>query len=135
MDDMPARLFTVAEADAVLPTVKAQLERIGEARARLVRTAAELEELEHRRDRGNILQLAPALREARERLGSDREALRAAIGAITDQGIQIKGIDPPLLDFPAWRDGRVVLLCWLDGEPSVGHWHDLDAGFGGRKPL
>jgi hypothetical protein len=28
-----------------------------------------------------------------------------------------------------------VFLCWKHGESSVSYWHDLDAGFGGRKPL
>jgi hypothetical protein len=26
-------------------------------------------------------------------------------------------------------------LCWLLGEDEVAHWHELDAGFAGRKSL
>jgi hypothetical protein len=40
-----------------------------------------------------------------------------------------------LIDFPAWMNGREVYLCWRLGEPDVGHWHELDAGFAGRKKL
>jgi hypothetical protein len=39
------------------------------------------------------------------------------------------------VDFPAERDGRPVYLCWRLGEPSVQFWHEIDAGFVGRRPL
>jgi hypothetical protein len=33
------------------------------------------------------------------------------------------------------RQGRVVYLCWQLGEESIGYWHDIETGFGGREPL
>ena len=55
------------------------------------------------------------------------------------RGIQLKGLDPALLDFPARavRDGQPlhVLLCWRDGEDDVTTYHTPDAGFAGRRPL
>lgn len=135
IDEPPERLFTVEEANALLPGLKELLVQVGEARRQLLQTARDLENLERRRDRSNVLQLARHLRETRERLGANRDALRAAFARITDQGIEIKNIEPALLDFPAWRDGRIVLLCWREGEPAVAHWHDREAGFAGRQPL
>jgi hypothetical protein len=134
-DDAPMRLFTVDEANALLPSIKDLLAEFNTLRRKLLRTAQELESLEQQRDRSNILTLARSLRMMRERLGADREAARAALQKITAQGVQIKRIEPALIDFPSWRDGRIVLLCWQDGEPDVGHWHDLDTGFAGRRPL
>ena len=32
-------------------------------------------------------------------------------------------------------DGRPVLLCWRLGEPEVQFWHEVDAGYAGRRPL
>jgi hypothetical protein len=32
------------------------------------------------------------------------------------------------------RDGREVYLCWQHGEEDIEFWHDLDAGFAGRRP-
>ena len=32
-------------------------------------------------------------------------------------------------------DDRLVWLCWRYGEQSIDHYHELDAGFAGRKPL
>ena len=40
-----------------------------------------------------------------------------------------------LLDFPSERDGEIVELCWLHGEPTVAHWHRIGEGFAGRRPL
>jgi hypothetical protein len=50
-------------------------------------------------------------------------------------GIEVKDINHGLVDFPARRDDRDVYLCWRYDEPSITHWHDLDAGFAGRQPL
>ena len=43
----------------------------------------------------------------------------------------MKDADRGLVDFPSLRDGEVVELCWLDGEPEVAHWHHVGAGFAG----
>ena len=136
-DDAPpeGRLFTVEEANALLPRVRELMARLGEAHGRLVRVSQELESLERRRDRANVLQLARELRVARERLGAAVEARRAAFAAIAALGVQVKSLDPALIDFPSRHEGRIVLLCWRAGEPSVTHWHDLDSGFAGRRPL
>jgi hypothetical protein len=41
-----------------------------------------------------------------------------------------------LIDFPAMRDGRVVLLCWQLGEgEKIEWWHEVEEGFAGRQPL
>lgn len=51
-------------------------------------------------------------------------------------GIQLKDYSRGLIDFPAMRDGRIVLLCWQLGEgDELEWWHDPEAGFSGRQPL
>ena len=50
-------------------------------------------------------------------------------------GVEFKGFEMGLVDFPADMAGRRVYLCWRLGETSVSHWHELDAGFPGRQPL
>ena len=44
-------------------------------------------------------------------------------------------LEQGLVDFPSWREGRVVLLCWQFGERQLAYWHGEDEGFAGRKPL
>ncbi len=56
---------------------------------------------------------------------------------ILERGIRLPGggIEHGLLDFPARLYGRPVFLCWRRGEPEITHWHELDGGFAGRKPI
>ncbi len=63
------------------------------------------------------------------------ETLREQIEAIQDTGCVIKDIEVGLVDWPALHQGREVLLCWKYGEPEVGHWHELNTGFAGRRPI
>ena len=50
-------------------------------------------------------------------------------------GVELKDYFTGLIDFPCWMNGHEVYLCWRLGEPEVGHWHELDAGFAGRQKL
>lgn len=55
---------------------------------------------------------------------------------LDDLGVQIKDYSRGLIDFPAMRENRVVLLCWQLGEgDKIEWWHDIDAGFVGRQRL
>lgn len=54
----------------------------------------------------------------------------------TQHNILIKGLGPDLLDFPAQTyDGRLIFLCWREGESELGFWHELDGGYLGRTPI
>lgn len=62
------------------------------------------------------------------------------IGKLTSEisglGVQIKDYTRGLIDFPAMRDDRVVLLCWQLGEENeIRWWHEIEGGFAGRKPI
>ncbi len=61
--------------------------------------------------------------------------LHATLGEIRRRGVEVKDVRRGLLDFPARRAGRRVLLCWKVGEPSLCFWHELDQGFAGRQPV
>ncbi|MBI4150434.1 DUF2203 domain-containing protein [Candidatus Woesearchaeota archaeon] len=50
-------------------------------------------------------------------------------------GCVVKDLDLGLLDFLAYHDGREVFLCWKLGENEIKHWHELNSGFSGRKPI
>lgn len=50
-------------------------------------------------------------------------------------GIELKDPFQGLLDFRARRGEREVYLCWRLGEERVGHWHEIEAGFAGRRPI
>ena len=54
---------------------------------------------------------------------------------IEEIGCEVKGIREGLVDFPSIREGKEVYLCWRMPEKEILFWHDLNAGFSGRKPI
>lgn len=40
-----------------------------------------------------------------------------------------------LVDFPSVIDGKEVMLCWRSDEPYILFYHDIEAGFSGRKRI
>ena len=124
------KLFTLEEANALLPAVREILRRIQSSRRRLSAY----------RDQAKLAA------EGAEQGGGGMEGggLYAKIlTKLTDEiaeldaiGVQLKDFDRGLVDFPSLREGRVVLLCWQLGEgDQLEWWHDMDAGFAGRTPL
>jgi len=55
---------------------------------------------------------------------------------IFNLGIEIKGIEQGLIDFPAIREnGEEVFLCWKMDEDDITYWHGLYDGFMGRHHI
>ncbi len=65
-----------------------------------------------------------------------QELLKGLVRGLKDEGIIVQDVRRGLIDFPAWKDGREVLLCYelADGD-HLGHWHELDAGYAGRQEI
>ncbi|MFV0387567.1 MAG: DUF2203 domain-containing protein [Pyrinomonadaceae bacterium] len=62
--------------------------------------------------------------------------LRQKVTIISNMGIEIKDYDRGLIDFPAKIDGKFALLCWeLNDGNEVEWWHEINAGFAGRKRI
>jgi len=117
------RLFTPGEARALMPLILADA---GE----LIAIRADLAEITFDRDTTGSSALG-ALPEIK--------AIEARIEEIlttwTGHGLEVKGIAPVLVDFPALLDGLSVRLCWIEGEPELAWYHRTDLGFPGRRPL
>ena len=127
---MEMKIFTVEEANALLPQVRVIVGKIQRAHRKIARY----------RDH------AKKAAEGAEQGGggmSEGVAYAALLTNLTTQitaleslGVQLKDFERGLVDFPSLRDGRVVLLCWQLGEgDELEWWHDVDAGFAGRTPL
>ncbi len=63
------------------------------------------------------------------------DQMQASVARIDSWSITLRDIDTGLIDFPALVSGRQVWLCWQLGEGPIAWWHELDDGFGGRRPL
>jgi hypothetical protein len=61
--------------------------------------------------------------------------LHAFIGAIAAQGARVCDLKRGIIEFPARRGGRSVLLSWKVGEPSLAYWREPQAEAGGRRPI
>jgi len=73
--------------------------------------------------------------ELRPELAPLVEEVEGLIAELQSHGVELKGLDLGLVDFPAEIGGEVVLLCWQFGESEVGYYHTLESGFAGRQPL
>ena len=122
------KLFTVEEANALLPKLRELLDDLTLHRDALHEKAPHLEPI-----------LKSAGTNGGGRVGSEYgvEAynLYLAIGRIQELGVILKDLDMGLLDFPHEREGRVVFLCWHPPEERVEFWHEIGTGYAGRQPL
>lgn len=124
------KIFTVEEANALLPSVRKIVRKIQRAHENLSQFREEAKKASEAAEQGgggvtNGIAYAAALTE-----------LTVQIQELESLGVQLKDFERGLVDFPSLRDGRVVLLCWQMGEgDELAWWHDVDAGFAGRTPL
>jgi hypothetical protein len=61
--------------------------------------------------------------------------IQGFLAELTDLGVEFKGFELGLVDFPGDVDGHQVMWCWKFGESAVQHWHEVDAGYAGRQPI
>ena len=109
--------FTIDEARASLPALLELADEVVEVRAELT---------EHRSESS-----PGAL--------ADLKGLEARLADLLDRivrlGVELKGWAPLLVDYPVEHEGRVVLVCWLEGDRELTWYHEVEHGFPGRRPL
>ena len=122
------RIFTVEEANSLLPKLQELLGDVAIHRDAMREKAPHLEHI-----------LKAAISNGGGRVGSEYGVaaynLYLTIERIRELGVLLKDLDMGLLDFPHERDGRVVFLCWHPPEEQIGYWHEIQAGYQGRQPL
>lgn len=127
-----SKLFTVNEANELLPALRPLVEQILENIRRLKNASETVIRKE---------QLDAEAPDLMERLRQDADIarliseLQGFVDQINSHGCICKGVEQGLIDFPCVLGSEVVFLCWQLGEPQVGYWHRIEDGFAGRKPL
>jgi hypothetical protein len=115
--------FTLDEALALMPEVLAHADETVRLRADLAELALDLRT-------GGVSPLGGM---------PEQKALEALLNEeltwFSEQGLEVKGFAPLLLDFPSQLDGRSVQLCWLEGDRELGWYHRSELGFAGRRRL
>jgi hypothetical protein len=124
---MHHRHYTVDEANAKLDLVGRIVRRIRAARRRLDAEGFNPEFV-------SLAELSGGAWPGREHAAAALE-VALAFDQLEELDVVVRDLERGLIDFPALIDGEEVYLCWLLDEPSVGHWHGVEAGFAGRQPL
>jgi hypothetical protein len=125
------KLFTVSEANELLPVIRPKLEKVKHEYEKLAvyREPAKAAALAGSNSGGGGMKGGTAYVQSLYEIGK----LTTELNEI---GIQLKDYTRGLIDFPSMREGRIVLLCWQLGEAErIEWWHDMEAGFMGRQPL
>ncbi|HEY1456466.1 MAG TPA: DUF2203 domain-containing protein [Candidatus Dormibacteraeota bacterium] len=130
------RTYTVEEANRELPRVRRIVAQIAELSALMpeLEDQARIAEYESKRPAASS-DHKDRHQKAKDAANSAELELLKAVASLNGLGIQLKGPLEGLIDFPSYRDGDLVELCWKLGEERVEHWHHIGEGFAGRKKL
>ncbi|MBI3978218.1 MAG: DUF2203 domain-containing protein [Chloroflexi bacterium] len=129
---MKERVFTVDEANALLPSLRDLLERMRRQAAEMQKVRSALNAV---RPRARANGHAPRAEELAGRLYELEHELQEADQRLSDWGVLLRDLESGLVDFPANRQGQSIFLCWRLSEDRVGFWHDRQSGFDARQPL
>ena len=133
-DYRPKKLFTVEQANATLPLVRAITADVIKLSREMVDRRQRLDYLRSGRKDSDDLYSAE-LAQMEDQQQKDQEQLEEFVNELRQIGVEPKTLTEGLIDFPHIMDGRIVFLCWKYDEAEVLHWHEFDAGFDGRQPL
>ena len=126
------KTFTVEQANRTLPLVSRIVRDIV---TQYARWQDKVREFEMRTAHARAERPDPTTEAVQREVQALAEEIDGYIGELQELGVEFKGFDMGLVDFPGELGGRPVYLCWRLGEEAVEHWHEIDAGFAGRQPL
>jgi hypothetical protein len=129
------RLFTVEEANAMLPLVRAICRDLSSLAREVIERRERLALLRAGRDSSRSDLYSEELAQVEEELEDDNRQLQEYVQELNELGVELKNAVAGLIDFPSLMDDRVIYLCWKLDEPDVLYWHELEDGFAGRQPL
>jgi hypothetical protein len=138
VDGLPqVRFFSLREANALIATLREQFERARELRDELSAVQSQLAAAGHPLSEPDVEvdKTAPAAVQRLQRAaGRILDELKDVLRGVAELGVEVKAADG-LVDFRTRLHGRTVYLCWRYGEDRITHYHELETGFAGRRPL
>jgi hypothetical protein len=130
------RYFTLAQARAALPMVGKCIRDAVNAKTRYSQAEQAIQELTQRILMMGGLNVDTTVAEGwKTQFDASGQTLKSAIEKIEEMGVLIKDLDIGLVDFPTLFRGEEVYLCWRMDEDDIDHWHGINEGFAGRRPI
>ncbi|MBI4313527.1 MAG: DUF2203 domain-containing protein [Candidatus Omnitrophica bacterium] len=132
------QIFTVEQANRLIPSVKAILAKLRRQRSQVheLEDALAIVELEGLQADGSPSPLAKTVAlEKSSRIEKQMDEFKTLLEELDALGCQLKNLDEGLVDFFTIHQGQLVYLCWKDGEEAIAHWHRMEDGFAGRRPI
>ena len=131
-----SRLFTIHEAEALLPDVERWVKSALESRQNASAADEQLNALVLRIHMAGGIQVDVAqVAEWKGNKEQHLEKLKEILRQIESSGVLLKDLDIGLIDFPTLLDEQEVYLCWKLGEAHIGFWHHTTEGYAGRKQI
>lgn len=127
-DQEHGRLFTLSEANHLIPQLNTRLTSVRQAKAVLSRTMDDVRKASAQSANGGGSRVGPLYISSLHQISTNLQAIQ-------EMGVLVKDLDMGLCDFPHLRDGRVVFLCWKFGEQEIKWWHETTTGYKDRSPL
>jgi hypothetical protein len=124
----PERVFSLFEANQLIPQIQSHLSTVQQGKAVLLRTRDEVRKASANSGLGGGTPVGIHYVKSLQDISTN-------LHAIHELGVVVKDIDLGLCDFPHVRDGRVVYLCWKLGEKEIRWWHEVTTGYKDRCPL
>ncbi len=133
---MAARLFTLQEAESLLPEVEAAVRQAISLKQEMIQAQLERQAWLSRVASAGGTRVDHSVSAGYAgRVEESANRLQSTLNGIEALGCLMKDLDMGLLDFPTVFQGEEVYLCWKLGERSIGFWHGVTEGFQGRKPI
>src|SRR6188768_2051271 len=130
---MKGKIFTVDEANRMLPLVTRIAEDIVATYAEVDRSLKAYENAKAEADHDPAAD--SELRRSDAAVSEVLDRFQGLIQEIEALGGTVKDYEQGFVDFYGDVGGEIVYLCWTRGETAISHWHRLDEGFAKRRDL
>lgn len=122
------RIFTLSEANALIPELEGLWTTIKDGKKILVQTRSEVEKATAKASLGGGTHMGVQYIKG-------LQDINGSLQAIQQLGVIVKDVEMGLCDFPHMLHDRLVFLCWKSGEDRIRWWHDIESGYANRQPI
>ena len=125
------KVFTLEEAEALLPWLTDLLNQLRAARGEIQKMEVEIDLEELLQEDGDSSRVDERVEEYNRKVAGFYQL----IDQIQEPGCLLKDVELGLMDFYSMREGKIVYLCWKLGEDRIRFWHEVNKGFSAREGI